>query len=83
VPSRHMAEEAPSSRLLSLLELQRIATPNRQGLGARAIAECIGRAPSTVSRELHLNVQAHECRLACSTVNAARSGGRAHCRSGQ
>ena len=52
LPPPRVAEPARSSRYLSLLERQRIATLRRDGLGVRAIAELIGRAPSTVSREL-------------------------------
>jgi IS30 family transposase len=44
---------------LSLLERQRIATLRHQGLGVRAIAHAVGRAPSTVSRELRRNTFAH------------------------
>ncbi|GGM34239.1 hypothetical protein GCM10012275_01970 [Longimycelium tulufanense] len=43
-----------------MLERQRIATLRRGGLGVRKIAAMIGRAPSTVSRELRRNVLAHD-----------------------
>jgi IS30 family transposase len=60
LPPPRVAEPARSSRYLSLLERQRIATLRRDGLGVRAIAERIGRAPSTVSRELRRNTLAHD-----------------------
>ena len=43
-----------------MLERQRIATLHRDGLGVRAIADRIGRAPSTVSRELRRNMRPHD-----------------------
>jgi hypothetical protein len=57
LPPGRVAEEARSGRYLSRLERQRIATLHRQGLGVRAIAERLGRAPSTVSRELRRNMR--------------------------
>jgi IS30 family transposase len=60
LPPARLAETARSSRYLSLLERQRIAALRRQGLGVRAIAEHLGRAPSTVSRELRRNVAGHD-----------------------
>lgn len=47
-------------RYLSLLERQRIAMLRREGLGVRAIAERLVRAPSTVSRELRRNTRLHD-----------------------
>ncbi|MET9023703.1 IS30 family transposase [Actinopolymorpha sp. NPDC004070] len=55
-----MAETARSSRYLSLLERQRIATLRGQGLSIRTIATRLGRAPSTVSRELRRNMRRHD-----------------------
>jgi IS30 family transposase len=55
-----VAEAARCSRYLSLLERQRIATLRRDGLGVRAIAEQLGRSPSTISRELRRNVRPHD-----------------------
>ncbi len=49
-----------SGRYLSRFERQRIATLTAQGLGVREIARRIGRAPSTVSRELRRNRAAGE-----------------------
>jgi transposase, IS30 family len=60
LPPDRLAEDARSGRYLSLLERQRIATLHRDGLGVRAIADRIGRAPSTVSRELRRNLRPHD-----------------------
>ncbi len=60
LPPGRVAEDARSCRYLSLLERQRIASLRCQGLGVRAIAERIGRSPSTVSRELHRNTRPHD-----------------------
>jgi hypothetical protein len=60
VPPTQVTEDARSNRYLSLLERQRIATLRRDGLGVRAIAEQLGRAPSTISRELRRNVLQHD-----------------------
>jgi transposase, IS30 family len=60
LPPGRVAEDARSGRYLSRLERQRIATLHRQGLGVRAIAERLGRAPSTVSRELRRNIRPHD-----------------------
>jgi transposase, IS30 family len=60
LPPARLAETARSGRYLSRLERQRIATLHRQGLGVRLIAERLGRAPSTVSRELRRNMRPHD-----------------------
>lgn len=60
-PARR-AEAQQSERYLSLLERERIAVLRRQGLSMRAIATQLGRAPSTVSRELRRNTAAHDRR---------------------
>jgi transposase len=60
IPPALVAEEARSSRYLSLLERQRIATLRDRGLGVREIARRLGRAPSTVSRELRRNMRPHD-----------------------
>ena len=52
LPPARLAESSRSGRFLSLLERQRIATLRGRGLGAREIAQRLGRAPSTISREL-------------------------------
>jgi IS30 family transposase len=60
LPPASLSERARSNRFLSLLERQRVATMRREGLGIREIARVIGRAASTVSRELHRNTLDHE-----------------------
>jgi IS30 family transposase len=44
-----------SGRYLSFVEREEIAILNAQGVGVRAIARCVGRSPSTISRELRRN----------------------------
>ncbi len=60
LPPARVAEEARSSRYLSLLERQRIATMRDRGLGVREIARRLGRSPSTVSRELRRHLKPHD-----------------------
>jgi IS30 family transposase len=60
LPPDRLGEVGRSGRHLSLLERQRIATMRRQGSSVREIARIIGRAPSTVSRELRRNTLAHD-----------------------
>lgn len=60
LPPVRLAETARPGRYLSLLERQRIATLHRDGLGVRQIADRLGRAPSTVSRELRRNMRPHD-----------------------
>jgi transposase-like protein len=60
LPPARAAEATRSSRYLSLLERQRIATLRERGHGVREIARRIGRAPSTVSRELRRHLQPHD-----------------------
>jgi IS30 family transposase len=55
LPVRLTAPRAPHPRYLSLAERTVIADLHRAGVGVRGIAEELGRAPSTVSRELHRN----------------------------
>lgn len=45
----------PSRRYLSFLEREEIAVLKAQGAGVRQIADRLGRAPSTISRELRRN----------------------------
>ena len=52
---RLTAPKAPHPRYLSLIERTTIADLHRAGLGVRGIAEELGRAASTVSRELRRN----------------------------
>ncbi len=50
IPPARVAESTRSTRYLSLLERQRIATLTRRGHSVREVARRLGRAPSTVSR---------------------------------
>jgi IS30 family transposase len=54
-PVRLTAPKAPHPRYLSLAERSTIADLHRAGVGVRGIAEELGRAASTVSRELRRN----------------------------
>ncbi|MHB9856542.1 helix-turn-helix domain-containing protein [Streptomyces krungchingensis] len=56
----YLPEASRSGRYLSLLERQRIASLRGRGLGIREIADLLGRAPSTVSRELRRNSRPHD-----------------------
>lgn len=56
LPPRRLDQETHSGRYLSLLERQRIAVLKAQGLSVREVASRLGRAPSTVSRELRRNM---------------------------
>ena len=56
LPVRYTAPKAPHPRYLSLAERTMIADLHRAGVSVRGIAEELGRAPSTVSRELRRNV---------------------------
>jgi transposase, IS30 family len=60
LPPARVAEEARSSRYLTLLERQRIATLRERGHGVREIARRVGRAASTVSRELRRHLKPHD-----------------------
>ncbi|MGB9308821.1 MAG: helix-turn-helix domain-containing protein [Mycobacterium sp.] len=60
LPPTRMAEETRSSRYLTLLERRRIATLRDDGHGVREIARRIGRAASTVSRELRRHLKPHD-----------------------
>jgi IS30 family transposase len=59
-PPERLDEQQRDRRYLSLLERQRIATLRERGLGVRAIADRLGRPPSTISRELRRNTLAHD-----------------------
>ncbi len=63
IPPVRVAESARSTRYLSLLERQRIATLTGRGHSVREVSRRLGRAPSTVSRELRSNLLAHDCGL--------------------
>src|SRR4051812_39067294 len=60
IPPARLAETTRTKRDLSLLERQRIATLRERGHGVREIASRLGRAPSTVSRELRRNLLPHD-----------------------
>ena len=57
MPPTHLAPSSrlPSARYLSFVEREEIALLRAQGRGVRHIARQLGRAPSTVSRELRRN----------------------------
>ena len=77
LPPARVAETARSSRYLSLLERQRIATLQARGLSVRAIAGRLGRAPSTISRELRRNTLPHDQGIYDGDLAHARSRQRA------
>jgi IS30 family transposase len=52
-----LPEDTRSGRYLSLLERERIGVLHAGGLGVRAIASRVNRAPSTISRELRRNMR--------------------------
>lgn len=60
LPPLRRVEREHSGRYLSLLERQRIATLRRHGLSIREVARELGRAPSTISRELRRNTSRHD-----------------------
>jgi IS30 family transposase len=60
LPPLRLSESERGSRYLSLLERQRIATLRERGLSVREIARRLGRAGSTVSRELRRNMRVHD-----------------------
>src|ERR1700694_4369613 len=60
LPPGRVAEETRSSRYLSLLQRQRIATLRERGHGVREIARRLRRSPSTVSRELRRHLKSHD-----------------------
>lgn len=60
LPPVALPEASRSGHYLSLLERNRIATLRERGLGVREIPDRLGRAPSTVSRELRRNSLPHD-----------------------
>lgn len=60
LPPHYLRESSRSSRYLSLLERRDIASLRERGLTIREIGRCLGRAPSTVSRELRRNSRPHD-----------------------
>jgi DNA-binding CsgD family transcriptional regulator len=77
IPPARVAEESRSSRYLSLLERQRIATLRERGHGIREIARRLGRSPSTVSRELKRNMRPHDQGIYDADLAHARARGNA------
>ncbi|MEU7768533.1 helix-turn-helix domain-containing protein [Nocardia sp. NPDC049190] len=55
LPPSRISDEIRSDRYLSLLERQRIATLRERGLSIREVVRRLGRAASTVSREVRRN----------------------------
>ena len=64
LPPLRRGEVDGHSRYLTQLERRRIATLRQQGLGVREIGRRLGRAPSTISRELRRNMELCGCRKA-------------------
>jgi hypothetical protein len=60
LPPLRRVEHQRCARYPSLLEQQRIATLRRQGFSMREFSRRLGRAPSTISRELRRNTAAHD-----------------------
>nr|WP_249645678.1 IS30 family transposase [Nocardia sputi] len=60
LPPARISDDVRSDRYLSRLERQRIATLHERGLGVREIARRLGRAASTISRELRRNTFGHD-----------------------
>lgn len=60
LPPVRLDEDRRSGRYLSLMDRHRIATLRARGESVRAIARALGRAPSTISRELRRNTAAHD-----------------------
>jgi IS30 family transposase len=77
IPPVRLAETARTSRYLSLLERQRIATLHGQGHGVREIARRLGRSPSTISRELRRNLRPHDQHIYDGDLAHARARQRA------
>ncbi|NTW40043.1 MAG: helix-turn-helix domain-containing protein [Cellulomonadaceae bacterium] len=74
VPPVRLDEDVRSNRYLSLLERQRIATLRARGVGVREIARRLAPAPSTVSRELVLNLSRHDRDRCDGDLAHARTG---------
>ena len=89
MPPTHLAPSAalPSARCFSFVEREEIALLRVQGRGVRAIARCVGRAPSTISRELRRNAatrhggfeyrtlsRAVACRSLCAPAQGIEAG---------
>ena len=77
LPPVRLIDHEKSSRYLSLLERQRIAALRARGESIRAIAYVLGRAPSTISRELRRNTSRHDRGGYDGDLAHARARGRA------
>jgi transposase, IS30 family len=60
LPPLRRAEQDHGPRYLSFVERQRIMVLRSQGMSLREIGRRLGRAPSTISRELRRNTSAHD-----------------------
>ena len=78
----HLARSAklPSGRYLSFAERQEIALLRVAGLGVREMARRLGRAPSTISRELRRNAATRGGQLDYRATTAQWHAERAGCR---
>ena len=72
MPPSHLAVSAPtpSSRYLCFSDREKIALLRARGLGVREIARRMGRAPSTISRELRRNAATRSGSLAYRATTA-------------
>lgn len=59
-----------SGRLMSFVDREEIALLRAQGAGAREIAKSLGRAPSTISRELRRNASSRSGQIDYRVTNA-------------
>ena len=65
-----MELDEPTGRYLSFVEREEMAVMRVQGLGVRAIARQLGRAPSTISREFRRNAATRGGKLGRPIVGA-------------
>lgn len=77
LPPARLAEDARSARYSSRLERQRIATLRERGVSIREIARRLGRAASTVSREVRRNTFGHDRGRYDADLAHARAAARA------
>ena len=82
MPPTHLAPSAPplSGRYLSFAERAQLALLRAHGQGVRACARALGRAPSTVSRELRRNAATRGGTLDYRATTAQWHADRAACR---
>lgn len=77
IPPVRLVEGERSGRYLALIDRHRIATLRARGESMRAIARALGRAPSTVSRELRRNLSPHDRGVYDGDLAHARAQSRA------